>query len=116
MLSPIFFFFSLILSSSFAFTCARSTSVLQTTQLLKALQGTVAKLNPANVTVDDFVYSGLRVPGNTTNINQSGFTAAVAARSTSWPQRPRSAFRWLSQTWRSVELVRSIITAELQKS
>ncbi|XP_021750288.1 auxin-binding protein ABP19a-like [Chenopodium quinoa] len=32
--------------------------------------------NPANVTVDDFVFSGLSVPGNTTNIvNASAFLA-----------------------------------------
>ncbi|KAM5553767.1 hypothetical protein ABKV19_025817 [Rosa sericea] len=34
--------------------------------------------DPANVTVDDFVYSGLGVPANTSNIYKFGFTSAFS--------------------------------------
>ncbi|XP_062026692.1 auxin-binding protein ABP19a-like [Rosa rugosa] len=75
MISPIFFVFSLILSSSYAshvqdFCVADYTAP-------QGFSGYACK-DPAKVTVDDFVYSGLKVPSTTTNINKSGFTAAVA--------------------------------------
>lgn len=36
--------------------------------------------NPANVTVDDFVFSGLRVTGNTSNLIKAAVTPAFAAQ------------------------------------
>ncbi|XP_050377851.1 auxin-binding protein ABP19a-like [Argentina anserina] len=74
MISPIFFVLSLILSSSYAshvqdFCVADYTAP-------QSFAGYACK-DPAKVTVDDFVFSGLKAP-NTTNINKSGFSAAVA--------------------------------------
>ncbi|KAL6177588.1 hypothetical protein ACLB2K_049114 [Fragaria x ananassa] len=75
MISPIFFVFSLILSSSYAshvqdFCVADYTAP-------QSFAGFACK-DLAKVTVDDFVFSGLDEFPNTTNINKSGFKAAVA--------------------------------------
>ncbi|PRQ48254.1 putative germin [Rosa chinensis] len=77
MISPIcFFIFSLVLSSSYA--AVQDFCVADYT----ALQGPAGYSckDPAKVTVDDFVYSGLRVPGNTSNIHKFGFVPAVVAQ------------------------------------
>ncbi|KAL6180154.1 hypothetical protein ACLB2K_046821 [Fragaria x ananassa] len=75
MISPIFFVFSVILSSSYAshvqdFCVADYTAP-------QSFAGFACK-DPAKVTVDDFVFSGLVEFPNTTNIYKSGFKAAVA--------------------------------------
>ncbi|KAK9902562.1 hypothetical protein M0R45_001498 [Rubus argutus] len=79
MISPIFFILSLVLSSSYG--AVQDFCVADYT----ALQGPAGYSckEPAKVTVDDFVYSGLRVPGNTSNIHKFGFVPAVVA-SISW--------------------------------
>ncbi|CAN6699169.1 unnamed protein product [Malus baccata var. baccata] len=76
MIFPIFFTFSLLLSSSLAsvkdFCIANYKSP-------EGPAGYSCK-KPAKVTVDDFVYSGLGIPGNTTNIFKSAVTPAFAAQ------------------------------------
>ncbi|XP_050375589.1 auxin-binding protein ABP19a-like [Argentina anserina] len=72
MISPIFFIFFVTLSSCYA--AVQDFCVADYT----APQGPAGYSckNPAAVTVDDFVYSALGVPGNTSNSNKLGVTAA----------------------------------------
>ena len=74
MISPVFFVFSLILSSSYA--AVQDFCVAD----YAAPQGPVGYTckDPAKVTVDDFVFSGLRVAGNISSINKIGLSAAFA--------------------------------------
>ncbi|KAK9923946.1 hypothetical protein M0R45_032342 [Rubus argutus] len=74
MISPVFFVFSLILSSSYA--AMQDFCVAD----YAAPQGPVGYTckDPAKVTVDDFVFSGLRVAGNISRINKIGLSAAFA--------------------------------------
>ncbi|KAL6224257.1 hypothetical protein ACLB2K_003112 [Fragaria x ananassa] len=71
---PILFVFSLLLSSSYA--AVQDFCVADYT----APQGPAGYSckNPANVTVDDFVYSALGVPGNTSNMIKTGITTAFS--------------------------------------
>ncbi|GMN53014.1 hypothetical protein TIFTF001_022165 [Ficus carica] len=72
MIIPIFFLFSLLFSSSLGAIqdfCVADYSAPQ------GPAGYSCK-NPAKVTVDNFVYSGLGVPGNTTNIIKAAVTTA----------------------------------------
>lgn len=72
MIIPIFFLFSLLFSSSLGSIqdfCVADYSVPQ------GPAGYSCK-DPAKVTVDNFVYSGLGVPGNTTNIIKAAVTTA----------------------------------------
>ncbi|KAM5547239.1 auxin-binding protein ABP19a [Rosa sericea] len=73
---PIFFVLSLILSSSYA--AVQDFCVADYT----APQGPAGYSckNPANVTVDDFVYSALGVPGNTSNMIKTGITTAFSSQ------------------------------------
>ncbi|XP_050365428.1 auxin-binding protein ABP19a-like [Argentina anserina] len=77
MISPIcVFIFSLVLSSSYAdvqdFCVADYTAP-------QGPAGYSCK-DPAKVTADDFVYSGLRISGNTSNIHKFGFVPAVVTQ------------------------------------
>ncbi|KAB2620639.1 auxin-binding protein ABP19a [Pyrus ussuriensis x Pyrus communis] len=76
MIFPIFFTFSLLLSSSLA--SVQDFCVAN----YKAPEGPAGYSckKPAKVTVDDFVYSGLGIPGNTTNIIKAAVTPAFAAQ------------------------------------
>ncbi|XWS17481.1 hypothetical protein CRYUN_Cryun33cG0071500 [Craigia yunnanensis] len=74
MLLPIFFFFSFLVSSSNALDFCVAD--------LKAPQGPAGyscKL-PAAVTIDDFVFSGLGVAGNTSNLIKAAVTPAFDAQ------------------------------------
>jgi quercetin dioxygenase-like cupin family protein len=73
---PILFVFSLILSSSYA--AVQDFCVADYT----APQGPAGYSckNPENVTVDDFVYSALGVPGNTSNMIKTGITTAFSSQ------------------------------------
>ncbi|XP_068344714.1 auxin-binding protein ABP19a [Pyrus communis] len=76
MIFPIFFTFSLLLSSSLA--SVQDFCVAN----YKAPEGPAGYSckKPAKVKVDDFVYSGLGIPGNTTNIIKAAVTPAFAAQ------------------------------------
>ncbi|KAK9923948.1 hypothetical protein M0R45_032344 [Rubus argutus] len=75
MISPVFFVFSLILSSSYAAVqdfCVADYAAPQ------GPAGYSCK-DPANVTVDDFVFSGLGVVGNISGINKLGVSFAFVS-------------------------------------
>ncbi|KAK9923947.1 hypothetical protein M0R45_032343 [Rubus argutus] len=74
MISPIFFVYSLILSSSYA---AMQDFCVADYAAPQGPAGYSCK-DPAKVTVDDFVFSGLRVAGNISSINKIGLSAAFA--------------------------------------
>ncbi|KAM5547238.1 auxin-binding protein ABP19a [Rosa sericea] len=76
MILPIFFIFFLTFSSSYA--AVQDFCVADYT----APQGPAGYSckNPANVTADDFVYSGLAVAGNTSNLNKVGINPAFAGQ------------------------------------
>lgn len=76
MIFPIFFISFFTFSSSYAAVqdfCVADYSAPQSPA------GYSCK-NPSNVTVDDFVYSGLGVAGNTSNANKIGITPAFAGQ------------------------------------
>lgn len=75
MISPVFFVFSLILSSSYA---AMQDFCVADYAAPQGPAGFSCK-DPSMVTVDDFVFSGLRVAGNMSSINKSGLSPAVAS-------------------------------------
>ncbi|KAK9948085.1 hypothetical protein M0R45_003673 [Rubus argutus] len=76
MIFPISFIFFLTLSSSYASVqdfCVADYTAPQ------GPAGYSCKI-PANITVDDFVYTGLGVAANTSNINNVGITPAFSAQ------------------------------------
>ncbi|KAM5579806.1 auxin-binding protein ABP19a-like [Rosa sericea] len=74
MISRVFFVFSLILSGSYA---AMQDFCVADYAAPQSPAGYACK-DPAKVTVDDFVFSGLRVAGNISSINKIGLSAAFA--------------------------------------
>ncbi|KAL6220239.1 hypothetical protein ACLB2K_007995 [Fragaria x ananassa] len=72
----IFFMFSLILSSSYA---AVQDFCVADYKAPTSPAGYACK-NPSDVKVDDFVYSGLGVPGNSSNLSKVGISAAFVAQ------------------------------------
>ncbi|KAL6222756.1 hypothetical protein ACLB2K_006147 [Fragaria x ananassa] len=72
----IFFMFSLILSSSYA---AVQDFCVADYKAPTSPAGYACK-NPSDVKVDDFVYSGLGVPGNISNLSKVGISAALVAQ------------------------------------
>lgn len=76
MIFPIFFAFVLLLSTSHA---AVQDFCVADYKAPEGPAGYSCKL-PAKVTVDDFVFSGLGVAGNTTNIIKAAVTPAFAAQ------------------------------------
>ncbi|KMT02912.1 hypothetical protein BVRB_8g194880 [Beta vulgaris subsp. vulgaris] len=77
MIFPIFLTFSLLISLSFANTV--SNYCVGDLSLPSGPAGYACK-DPAKVTVDDFVYSGLRVGANTTNLFKFGGNNAFTAQ------------------------------------
>ncbi|XP_004288296.1 PREDICTED: auxin-binding protein ABP19a-like [Fragaria vesca subsp. vesca] len=76
MMISIFFMFSLILSSSYA---AVQDFCVADYKAPTSPAGYACK-NPSDVKVDDFVYSGLGVPGNISNLSKVGISAALVAQ------------------------------------
>jgi len=76
MISPIIFIFSLLLSSGHA--AVQDFCVADLTAP-ESPAGYACK-KPENVTVADFVFSGLGVAGNTSNINKAGVIPAFVAQ------------------------------------
>ncbi|KAL6227566.1 hypothetical protein ACLB2K_001523 [Fragaria x ananassa] len=76
MMISIFFMFSLILSSSYA---AVQDFCVADYKTPTSPAGYACK-NPSDVKVDDFVYSGLGVPGNISNLSKVGISAALVAQ------------------------------------
>ncbi|XP_018806560.1 auxin-binding protein ABP20-like [Juglans regia] len=75
MISPVIFIFSLLLSSSQA---AVQDFCVADFEFPESPAGYACK-KPAAVTVNDFVFSGLGIPGNTSNLIKAGVITAFAS-------------------------------------
>ncbi|XP_041009597.1 auxin-binding protein ABP19a-like [Juglans microcarpa x Juglans regia] len=75
MISPVIFIFSLLLSTSHS---AVQDFCVADFESPESPVGYACK-KPAAVTVNDFVFSGLGIPGNTSNIIKAGVTTAFAS-------------------------------------